>query len=323
MFLHGARPVFVSGRQHSGNTLVTNLIAGLDNFYGLSKEASFFDERKQLTALSPLDGRLSVNDCIFRSGKVDEDDSGYLKSLAENEQDLEIDAYYCKAMDMLSRRHLSDRWVQKGTSLVFFAEDIVKIFPEARILFLLRNPIDLAISWRKRNSRANLLRFSMGWNQGVGKAVVLQERMPKNFRIFRYEDMIFEPEITFRAISEFLNIHGVIDWKMACHTNSADQKHKVQKDKPGFSKDPVYRFRRETLSSDISSVFKWIRSSLFLDLYPELESDWSAIRKKTSTLDQVTFFCGNFFDLLRDVGVDWKKSPSHLVSRTWKRIRPN
>ena len=156
-------PIFVLGRQHSGNTMLTTLLGKVPGVLSVPSEGGFFEIRRELDALPPSErakrtARRIRDDGVrmmLRSPEVD-GDMDMWKAITPVMEDAahrgaSATELYVLGMQQVLNRLRKERWVQKGTSYIFLADDIFATFPRARLIFLARNPLDLAASTARRN----------------------------------------------------------------------------------------------------------------------------------------------------------------------------
>lgn len=200
-------PVFIAGRQHSGNTVMAVLMRGLEGWYVQSGESTFIEIHGMIDRDQNLESRAQQ---IYKAIKLeDRDQSDWLESYIRdavtanpNQPSLEI---YRAAMDALVARRGERQWAQKATSYIFYAEDLLKSFPGSRVIYLLRNPWDLAASKKRRNpSSDRSFGLSLSWAKGIRMAPQLEQAYPDRFKLVRYEDLVTTPHEAVQALCDWL-----------------------------------------------------------------------------------------------------------------------
>lgn len=162
------------------------------------------------------------------------------------------------------------RWVQFSTSCVFHAVDILCLMPDAKIIFPLRNPYDIAGSMVARGASNRLLRGLLGWNRGVLRAERLSEAYPGRFRIVRYEDFVESPEEVLREIFDFVDLPYREDYLKVPQVNPAEAPHDLSGEptRPGDSRVGLYEER--LMPSTLTAASWLVDQALVNRHYPNL-----------------------------------------------------
>ena len=177
------RPVFVIGRQHSGNTMLTRMLGRHDQLHAFSGEGTFFERQSEIQA-APIEERPHRVAREMSGGDLAlEDVLHYIRQRVEDRPQ-PLDQYLAGKRG-IAEQHGATRWVQKATSYVFHASDILERLPRAQFLFLSRNPLDLAASLKRRGAKVRWGRMVWGWNRGTRKAHLIKRRYPKKLRVRR------------------------------------------------------------------------------------------------------------------------------------------
>ena len=120
-------------------------------------------------------------------------------------------------------------------------------------------------------------------------------------------------------IGDFVEAETPINWQSAVHVNEADTPH-IKSSKKGFSKSPIYRFRRVELPSEFPALLRRIDGPLFSQFYPELEEDFERLKKQGRVGGALSFWLKSGRCMMADLRRDWHRSPKHLVNRLKKRL---
>lgn len=201
------RPVFIAGRQHSGNTVMAVLMRGIEGWYVQSGESVFIEIHGLLDRDRDLESRAQR---ICKAIKLeDHDQLDWLKAHIRdavtanpNQPSLEI---YRAALDALIARRGDRQWAQKATSYIFHADELLESLPGSRMIYLLRNPWDLAASKKRRNpSSDRSFGLSLSWAKGIRIAQRLEQAKPDRFKVVRYEDLVMTPHETVQELCDWL-----------------------------------------------------------------------------------------------------------------------
>ena len=278
-------PVFVLGRQHSGNTMLTTVLGKLPGMIGVRAEGDFIEHRRALDRLAPEERAKKTARRIRDDGvrKLFRDEgigdlvrpfwNDVTVDMAEAaRQGADARALYAMGMQRVLDHFGASRWVQKGTSYIFVAEDILRVFPRAKLIFIARNPLDLAASTKKRNETGrHTLRVGLGWRRGVQRALTLQRAHPDRFLIVRYEDLVREPA---RVVQEICGFAG-LTYDSSCleipHVNKADAPYRTGGEVRGLTASRLYYYDAVLSEAEQAAVRLVGGKALLHRLYPELD----------------------------------------------------
>lgn len=99
-----------------------------------------------------------------------------------------------------------ERWGDKTPMNVKLMEVILRVFPDASFVHLLRDGVDVAYSWSRRPDYDDVIQPSQRWKQSVAAARSFAERHPDRFLEIRYEDLCHHPEETVRQVCRFIDL---------------------------------------------------------------------------------------------------------------------
>ena len=221
---HGEDVVFVIGSPRSGTTWLQRLLAS-HPLIETSQESNFF-----ISYAKPL--LKSWNDDVS-------DDSGrggiglpcYLSELEFYK--LIRNLFYSAVVDKAIKTKVGARiFLEKTPSHALVVEEINRILPHARFIFIVRDPRDVVSSivaasksWGKDWAPTTTLHALAMWRRHVVKARQGLSKLPKNLYItIRYEDLLEDAAETLKTVFHFLGI--VIDEeviKSAIAENSIDK----------------------------------------------------------------------------------------------------
>ena len=176
--------------------MITRMLGQHSSIRAFSNEDRFFERLRSLQKLS-LDA-LTERVVLEAGSQLDSTERKELVQLlrAERENDEGLSRpvqVYARAKEILTEREGAHRWAQKATSYIFSVDSILDLFPQARFLFPVRNPLDIAASKKRRETWSSVGRMVWGWNKGVARGLMLQKRYPDQFLVFRYEDICSSP----------------------------------------------------------------------------------------------------------------------------------
>lgn len=98
-------------------------------------------------------------------------------------------------------------WVEKTPPHIFFQDDIKAMYPQSKLIFLLRDPRAVAASLRTMSfSTSNVLTISRSWKKSTHLS-----REGKDALILKYEDLVEAPAAAFKKVFTFLEVSGKAD----------------------------------------------------------------------------------------------------------------
>lgn len=103
----------------------------------------------------------------------------------------------------------ADHIFVKENRLYSFFPYILAEFPGSRFIYLVRDPRDVALSWKRSENHPGGVRKAMDvWVKDQNEFVALQGFLSRTGRValLRYEDLISEPEEKLRAVAEHLRV---------------------------------------------------------------------------------------------------------------------
>jgi len=314
-------PIYIIGRPHSGNTMLATMLGKHPELYAYRGEGNFFE---QLPALESLDGRRQKVDAIVheigQAAGLNLDDltkdkvRSYI--LRAMQADASLTDLYTFGKSYLAQESGAQRWVQKATSYIFHVPVVAERLPRAQFLFVVRNPMDLAASKKRRGSREKWFRTLWGWRIGIRRGRDLEARMPGRFCTVRYEDLVREPETALRRVCSLCGI----DYREALldipHVNRSETPYNQTSTEKGLDTDRVFYFVDELSASEIAALEWFVGTSLVRDIYGDLPEIKSAAVGKPS-IEAVRILWSGLSHLIADQGKLLFSEPK----RTWNRLR--
>jgi hypothetical protein len=248
----------------------------------------------------------------------------HMERLAVERPEVTALELYLSGMDEAVRLLGKSFWAQKATSYIFYGREILESVPGSRLIYMLRNPYDIAASKKRRGITHEFVYGTMlGWNKGLRISRQLEQEFPDRFRVVKYEEMTTEPERTVRELFEFLGIEfepGVLD---VPHVNRAETRYSLTGDGKGLNRSRVYYYREHLRACEIASldglaVLGGMRGEL-RRRYPDLPHEvWSwpgGVRARAVVKLLVSPFRFAWTYMTR-----LKRSPAHLFLRTVRRM---
>lgn len=288
--MNDPNPVFVSGTNRSGTTLMYALLATHPNlsmvrrtdmwryFYGrfgdLSQPENFEHclrtmlSYKRIVNLKPDPERIRQE---FWQGEAS---YGRLFALIHQHN---------------AERSGKTRWGDKSLHTEEYADQIFSEFPQARIIHVIRDPRDRYASVVKRlNATSRRIGVdTVKWLASVRIARKAAERYPDRFMIVRYETLAQQPEETLQLVCDFIGepyTPEMLTMSGARRYHEAGANTSYEKVKPGvISTRSIGRFRQVISAWEIAFIQTFARRTMAEFGY-ELEPTSLSIRKRLAYL---------------------------------------
>lgn len=320
-------PVFVIGRQHSGNTMLATLLGQHPDVYAFTGEGTFFEHwdtiskspRTAYRVIQEIEGGRTMKDVADLEDLISGDSQHPLVQFFRKEIGLEQAALelYRHGKQRITEASGAKRWAQKATSYAFYVEDILKSLPTSRLIFLLRNPLDLGASLKRRGNWARVLRMMWGWNRGV--RIMHQWKGDGRVLLLRYEDLVRKPEPLLRKVCSFAGLSFNEALLEVPHVNRAETPYNTESSAKGLDDSRVYCYRDVLSPEEEAVVRSWADTDRLQSAYPDLPTPrvHGAARQIGLTLQAVG-------GLIQTLAVDHTSSlvqnPRHVLERIRRRI---
>ena len=222
--LKASAPTIVIGMHRSGTTLLTQLLMKLGVHMGAA-----------LTVNSESVVFQKANRCLLQRRGASWSNIQPLVTAWRDPQALTVDACWAEKYlvekkgfsSFFSWRHKigptptagSLQWGWKDPRNTCTLPLWLQLFPNAKVIHIVRNGIDVAISLHRRETERSpqardysqpMLRFEKCfelWERYLGCAVACEGSLPKSrFLKIRYEDLLGAPDSTLAHLSSFLNV---------------------------------------------------------------------------------------------------------------------
>ena len=285
MSVNWSSPVFIVGASRSGTAMMRSILMQ-DPDIALAGETHYFDDlrvRFQGRTLSSLDDaeRASVAD-YFRAisvapygkgGNPEESPFSREELLSEaaaigDSIDSVFEAY-CK---MFARREGATIWGEKTPRHVFRIDEILALYPDARIIVMVRDPRAVVASYRdwytgdrdvtaadladrKRVRKSyNIVLATLLWRAAANAGLVARRKYgPEKVLITRYDDVVTDPENTIREVVGWLGIPYREELLSVPLHNSSTMRFDG---KAGISAAPQKRWRKSLSRREIGIIQK-------------------------------------------------------------------
>ncbi|MGL5853446.1 MAG: sulfotransferase family protein [Phycicoccus sp.] len=194
------RPIFVVGCQRSGTTMLRLM---LDSH----RRISCGPETRFLEGFEPILGsdwkRLSQY------------------GFTQEEWALRMRGFVESVLGDYARSKGKERWADKTPRYALKLPLVMRIFPDAQVVHVIRDARDVAVSHRKRFGYWSCVKSTVKWPRYVGTVRAAARELPADtYREVRYEELVGAPEATMRGLLEWLGEEwdpAVLDFDKARH----------------------------------------------------------------------------------------------------------
>jgi molybdopterin-biosynthesis enzyme MoeA-like protein len=245
MSIKSSPPVFIVGMPRSGTTLLSNLLNASEEIY-FPQETHFFS---QLNKFKKNEGKLkktfekfylNKNEIYFKSWNLDINKIEELAGL--NEKEL-FEDLICLLQKQNKKQFES--WGEKTPIHFVYINEILKIYPKAKFVHIIRDPRDVFISMIA-SSWVKIFPFEEKISQ-YKISCQIHLSTSENICSVKYEDLVKEPEKNLKKIFSFTNL------------NYTDQiLHNFNKDENLNFSEKFEPWKKNNKNSiDAKSMFKW------------------------------------------------------------------
>lgn len=230
--------VFLCGHRKSGTTLLLNLLDSHPELSVYPADSGFFYRYYPLAEIQNYSTKQKIDVMVNQTIKNLENEFSKLSDDDKHEIAFDVDSFKQEFLDLSSKSNITSKdmlislallyqkyspaqnqnmWVEKTTSTEIYALDILKWFPKAKFIHLIRDPRDnwasLQSGWEKRykdfnDSKERLLQSLLERGKLGMEFAQLNNKIigPKQYLILKFEDLTQNPESTLKKIASFLNI---------------------------------------------------------------------------------------------------------------------
>lgn len=250
-------PVFILGIQRAGTTLLNQLLSNNGQLKVLERETHLYILLWNISNKLPFGDNKELANFLFYSLPIINKgwtNEGSLQTLKEITENIKATSKKIDNVDELMSFFLHF-WQKKYPNLIvgektpghiFYLSLLIKKFPDARFIIMVRDPRACYISENTKliNAQSNPINintFITRWASVSFLARFYQNKYPQQVQVFKYEELILSPENTLRQACSFLGIDFSDKMLEAKVTNSSFQ-DTTQKDK-SFNTENIDRWK--------------------------------------------------------------------------------
>jgi len=295
-------PVFILGTPRSGTTLL-RLILDSHPDIAITPESSFFFRVKSLWEglypdLNDVENIRSLIDDLHTMPQIKDwiPKSCTFQSIMEGREREGFDslaAFIDKFFGLYAESKSKHRWGDKTPKNLHSVEQILELFPSAKILMMVRDCRDVTISLNKADfSKVSYLSAARRWQMDADIAQKYLKQNNDQIYLLRYEDLLLNPSQVIKSVLSFLNLSDDPEIMKRYVEHEDDVVHtKSSLYMKPIEIDNLYKWKKEMSVSDVAECEAIARNGLVYFGYEVSES--------ISTVSRVKVFIYRIKDLLQ------------------------
>ena len=192
-----APPIFIVGFPRSGTTLLEQMLDAHPKLHSMDEQGA-------------------VQAVISRLSNMGIEYPGKLGSMGL-EQVMEMRELYWSFVESVTELDKGKILIDKNPLNMVRLPMIVRMFPDARIIFAIRHPCDVILSCYMQNFRSyefvslcsTLEQLSKGYLEAMDSWIYHTELLKPNYMIWRYEDVLVNLDVNIIRLQRFLDLSDV------------------------------------------------------------------------------------------------------------------
>ncbi|GAB4235718.1 MAG: hypothetical protein Kow0032_20410 [Methyloligellaceae bacterium] len=296
------RPIFVTGSERSGTTLIMTILGchpeiavpevtwyyprfrpWLFTYGDLSQEANFRTLVNEMAygLRKPFFG-MDVNPAIFG------------EEIFERARSLEqsFAGVFAAMLGRYAQNEGKPRWGEKTPYNLFYIGEILEDFPNAQIVLITRDGRDVCAEFLDASfGPTNIYAAAELWNDGQKAVKPWRDRLdPGQWYDISYEALVRDPVSELKKLCAFLGV-DYLDDLLAFHRSETAQRRGRTKDNAALghpiSDKYVGRYKRE-LSLRDQAIFSWVAGDMMRELgYGDLAEPLALSEAQVALLDEM------------------------------------
>lgn len=198
-----SKPIFIVGSARSGTTMLGEILTkanvgkSFEGHFVVKAFQNFGNQKLSEAQIKELVSQInSYQSSQFFNLNLCEDD--YLA-----EEGVTTKRIVCDALEFVAANHVSNRWIEKTPNYIYNLSLILEHFPDAQIIWMLRDGRDVAHSVFQKSWGANNIYYAaIAWVHANSPSPSLND---PRVLLVKYEDFLSEPHKYLLNIFNFLN----------------------------------------------------------------------------------------------------------------------
>jgi len=277
-------PVFIAGPERSGTSLIYALLASHPNL-AMSRRTNmwthYYNQYGDLSDPDNFERCLMMMMRYKRLIKLNPDPDRIRQEFWQGE------TTYGRLFSLLEQHFAEQlgkpRWGDKSLNTERYTDEIIRSYPNARIIHMIRDPRDRYASslTRWKVSRGGIGAGTGIWLNTISMAERYQKKYPNHYKTVRYEDLTADPEKVLQEICSFigepyseemLSMEGAKDFREKGGNSSYKQR------KPGrITTSSIGKFRSVLTKYQVAFLQLFSKSTLLKNGYPLEQTKFSLI----------------------------------------------
>jgi hypothetical protein len=267
-----AKPIFIGGLQRSGTSLIRGIIGSHPEIaifqWDLPLWTKFYDlyKRKDLRNAETLRQFISE---ILADQKALSADMNWKPGVIYNKLNKRSiitcgDVFQC-ILQEYAKQVGCPRWGLKTPHNEFFAGQIFNAYPDAKMIHVIRDPRDVAVSMRSLKWFPGIVPHAQLWKDSARVARYNEERFSESYIAVRYEDIVYNPEKTVQEICEVVELeYDPILLEMEGHPGwrGGNSRFSDIDDAGKISKSPIGRYQNHLSKPEVHFYQHWLKKEL-------------------------------------------------------------
>jgi hypothetical protein len=261
-------PVIVGGLSRTGKTLLCSLLALHPDLAMPNRESNMwtFFYRKY----GDLSQHVNFQRCLsamlrYQGVQILNPDPDRIRS-----EFWQGEPTYARLFALFHRHYAEEldkpRWGVQSVCIQYYAAPILKAYPTAKIVHMLRDPRDryaALISVRETRGWRKIAIATANWLFSARLAKSLHERYPQRYKVVRYETLVSHPDETTQKVFSFFDL----EYSRATFTPERTLRYKNQ----DISTAYIGRYRREMSKREMAFIQSYAKREMIAHNY-ELET---------------------------------------------------
>ena len=208
-------PIFLLGSERSGTNLLRTRLDNHSNIAGpvpphilkwlYNKEPYYGDLRKDKNFEVLVDDLINIIKIHLAPWEIKFNIENIKTNISP--EDRSLMSLFEYVFDKYTSIKNKKRWFCKDNNLFNYAWEIKDYFPNAKFIYLVRDPRDVCLSNFKRDTGpSTAYNFALQWKEEQNKCINLytEESFKDRIILIKYEDVLSSPEKIFKNICKFI-----------------------------------------------------------------------------------------------------------------------